>query len=153
MDTCDPCDPAVAAWWQEKAADVLANLPGPGGFLVKAASEGRPGPFTYGRTQADGANMLADTVAPVGSHIIWRCFVYNCHQYVPELADMYANLDTCPDEPVLFFHHLPYQYVLHSGKTVLQHIYDTPFEGAEDAARFYEQVVALKPYLDPAVYT
>lgn len=386
MDTCDPCDPAVAAWWKEKAADVWANLPGLGGFLVKADSEGRPGPFTYGRTQADGANMLADAVAPVGGHIIWRCFVYNCqqdwrdsktdracagynafmpldgqfrdnvtlqikngpmdfqvrepvspligglqhthimvefqiaqeytgqqrhvcylmpwfrqildfdmktrpqdstvaalirgagngmaavtntgndenwtghdlaaanlygfgrlsydpgldpsviadewlrltfgnnepvettlhrilmqswptyekytaplgvgwmvnpnyhygpnvdgyeysrwgcyhrasfdgigidrtptgsdycHQYAPELADMYANLDTCPDDVVLFFHHLPYQYVLHSGKTVLQHIYDTHFEGAEDAARFYEQVVALKPYLDPAVY-
>ena len=80
MDTCDPCDPAVAAWWKEKAADVWANLPGLGGFLVKADSEGRPGPFTYGRTQADGANMLADAVAPVGGHIIWRCFVYNCQQ-------------------------------------------------------------------------
>lgn len=386
MDTCDPCDPAVAAWWKEKAADVWANLPGLGGFLVKADSEGRPGPFTYNRTQADGANMLADAVAPFGGHIVWRCFVYNCqqdwrdtkidracagynafmpldgqfrdnvtlqikngpmdfqvrepvspligglkhthimvefqiaqeytgqqrhvcylmpwfrqvldfdlrtrpdnstvaalirgagngmaavtntgndenwtghdlaaanlygfgrlsfdptmspetiadewlrqtfgqnppvektlheilmqswptyekynaplgvgwmcnpnyhygpnvdgyeydrwgcyhrasfdgigidrtptgsdycHQYAPELAEMYANVDTCPDELILFFHHLPYSHVLKSGKTVLQHIYDTHFEGAEDAARFYDEVVALKPYLDPAVY-
>lgn len=386
MDTCDPCDPAVAAWWKEKAADVWANLPGLGGFLVKADSEGRPGPFTYNRTQADGANMLADAVAPFGGHIIWRCFVYNCqqdwrdtktdracagynafmpldgqfrdnvtlqikngpmdfqvrepvspligglqhthimvefqiaqeytgqqrhvcylmpwfreildtdlhtrpsestvaalirgagngmaavtntgnddnwtghdlaaanlygfgrlsydtglsaeaiadewlrltygknqpvekalhsilmrswptyekytaplgvgwmvnpsyhygpnvdgyeysrwgcyhrasfdgigidrtptgsdycHQYAPELAEMYANTDTCPEELILFFHHLPYDYRLKSGKTVLQHIYDTHFEGAEEAARFYDEIVALKPYLDKDVY-
>lgn len=386
MDSCDPCDPAVAGWWKEKAADVWANLPGLGGFLVKADSEGRPGPFTYNRTQADGANMLADAVAPFGGHIIWRCFVYNCqqdwrdtktdracagynafmpldgqfrdnvtlqikngpmdfqvrepvspligglqhthimvefqiaqeytgqqrhvcylmpwfrqildtdlytrpadstvaalirgagngmaavtntgnddnwtghdlaaanlygfgrlsydtnlapetiagewlrmtfgknppveqtlhsilmrswptyekytaplgvgwmvnpsyhygpnvdgyeysrwgcyhrasfdgigidrtptgsdycHQYAPELAEMYANTDTCPEELILFFHHLPYDYRLKSGKTVLQHIYDTHFEGAEEAARFYDEVVALKPYLDEEVY-
>lgn len=386
MDTCDPCDPAVAAWWKEKAADVWANLPGLGGFLVKADSEGRPGPFTYDRTQADGANMLADAVAPFGGHIIWRCFVYNCqqdwrdtktdracagynafmpldgqfrdnvtlqikngpmdfqvrepvspligglqhthimvefqiaqeytgqqrhvcylmpwfrqildtdlrtrpsnstvaalirgagngmaavtntgnddnwtghdlaaanlygfgrlsydttldpediadewlrmtfgknppventlhsilmrswptyekytaplgvgwmvnpnyhygpnvdgyeysrwgcyhrasfdgigidrtptgsdycHQYAPELAEMFANLETCPEELILFFHHLPYDYRLKSGKTVLQHIYDTHFEGAEEAARFYDEIVSLKPYLDADVY-
>lgn len=386
LDTCDPCDPAVAAWWKEKAADVWANLPGLGGFLVKADSEGRPGPFTYDRTQADGANMLADAVAPCGGHIIWRCFVYNCqqdwrdtkidracagynafmpldgqfrdnvtlqikngpmdfqvrepvspligglkhthimvefqiaqeytgqqrhvcylmpwfrqildtdlrtrpengtvaalirgagngmaavtntgndenwtghdlaaanlygfgrlcyetdldpaaianewlrltfgcnppveqtlhsilmrswpayekytaplgvgwmvnpnyhygpnvdgyeysrwgcyhrasfdgigidrtptgsdycHQYAPELAEMYANTDTCPEELILFFHHLPYDYRLKTGKTVLQHIYDTHFEGAEEAARFYDEFVALKPYLDQTVF-
>ena len=64
MDSADPCDPAVAKWWADKAQEVWANLPGLGGFLVKADSEGRPGPFTYGRNQADGANMLADAVAP-----------------------------------------------------------------------------------------
>jgi alpha-glucuronidase len=75
-----------------------------------------------------------------------------CHQYAPELAEMYAHVETCPEELLLFFHHMPYSYVLKSGKTILQHIYDTHFEGAEDAARFYDEVVALKPYLDPAVY-
>ena len=387
MDSADPCDPTVARWWADKAKEVWANLPGLGGFLVKADSEGRPGPFTYGRNQADGANMLADAVAPCGGHIVWRCFVYNCqqdwrdtkidraragydyfmpldgtfrdnvtlqikngpmdfqvrepvspligglqhthiavefqiaqeytgqqrhvcylmpwfrqildfdmrtrpngdahvrtliqgagngmvavtntgndenwtghdlaaanlygfgrlsydttldpaviadewlrltfgqnepvektlhrilmqswptyekynaplgvgwmvnpnyhygpnvdgyeysrwgcyhrasfdgigidgsptgsdycHQYAPELAEMYAHVETCPEELLLFFHHMPYSYVLKSGKTILQHIYDTHFEGAEDAARFYDEVVALKPYLDPAVY-
>ena len=61
-------------------AEVFARVPKLGGFLVKADSEGRPGPFTYGRTQADGANMLADIVKPYGALIIWRCFVYNCTQ-------------------------------------------------------------------------
>ena len=74
------------------------------------------------------------------------------HQYAPELAEKFSNVETCPEELILFFHHLPYNYKLKSGKTVLQHIYDTHFEGAEDAARFYDQIVALKPYLDPAVY-
>lgn len=76
----DPCDPEVQRWWKEKAAEIWQALPGFGGFLVKADSEGRPGPFTYGRTHADGANMLADAVAPFGGIIIWRCFVYNCRQ-------------------------------------------------------------------------
>ena len=387
MDSADPCDPAVAKWWADKAQEVWANLPGLGGFLVKADSEGRPGPFTYGRNQADGANMLADAVAPCGGHIVWRCFVYNCqqdwrntkidraragydyfmpldgtfrdnvtlqikngpmdfqvrepvspligglqhthiavefqiaqeytgqqrhvcylmpwfrqildfdmhtrpngdahvraliqgagngmvavtntgndenwtghdlaaanlygfgrlsydttldpaviagewlrltfgnnepvektlhrilmqswptyekynaplgvgwmvnpnyhygpnvdgyeysrwgcyhrasfdgigidrsptgsdycHQYAPELAEMYANVETCPEELLLFFHHMPFNYVLKRGQTILQHIYDTHFAGAADAARFYDEVVTLKPYLDPAVY-
>lgn len=76
----DPLDPQVIAWWQKKMAEVFAKIPNLGGFLVKADSEGRPGPFTYGRTQADGANMLADIVKPYGGIIIWRCFVYNCTQ-------------------------------------------------------------------------
>lgn len=76
----DPCDPSVKVWWMNKAREIWQELPGFGGFLVKADSEGRPGPFTYGRTHADGANMLADAVAPYGGKIIWRCFVYNCRQ-------------------------------------------------------------------------
>ena len=76
----DPCNPDVQVWWKQKAREIWENLPGFGGFLVKADSEGRPGPFTYGRTHADGANMLADAVAPFGGKIIWRCFVYNCRQ-------------------------------------------------------------------------
>ena len=88
--------------------------------------------------------MALALTAPTGSDY--------CHQYAPELAEMYANVETCPEELLLFFHHMPYNYVLKSGKTILQHIYDTHFEGAEDAARFYDEVVTLKPYLDPAVY-
>lgn len=80
MTLSDPCDGAVQAWWKQKAAEIWGNLPGFGGFLVKADSEGSPGPFAYGRNHADGANMLADAVAPYGGKIIWRCFVYNCQQ-------------------------------------------------------------------------
>lgn len=80
LEVCDPLDEKVIGWWKEKAKEVFGKLPHLGGFLVKADSEGRPGPFTYGRTQADGANMLGDVVAPYGGIIIWRCFVYNCTQ-------------------------------------------------------------------------
>lgn len=80
MDSADPLNPEVISWWEKKIAEVYKNIPNLGGFLVKADSEGRPGPFTYGRTQADGANMLADIIKPYGGLIIWRCFVYNCRQ-------------------------------------------------------------------------
>lgn len=79
-ESADPLNEAVIAWWKEKMEEVFTRIPNLGGFLVKADSEGRPGPFTYGRTQADGANMLADIVKPYGGIIIWRCFVYNCTQ-------------------------------------------------------------------------
>ena len=80
LETCDPLDEKVISWWRDKSKEVFEKLPEIGGFLVKADSEGRPGPFTYGRTQADGANMLADAVKPYDGIIIWRCFVYNCTQ-------------------------------------------------------------------------
>jgi alpha-glucuronidase len=80
LDSADPLDERVIAWWKEKMKECFAKIPNLGGFLVKADSEGRPGPFTYGRTQADGANMLAEAVRPYGGIIIWRCFVYNCKQ-------------------------------------------------------------------------
>lgn len=79
-NSADPLDQEVIKWWEHKIAEVYAKIPNLGGFLVKADSEGRPGPFTYGRTQADGANMLADIIKPYGGIIIWRCFVYNCQQ-------------------------------------------------------------------------
>ncbi|MCR5777119.1 MAG: alpha-glucuronidase [Lachnospiraceae bacterium] len=80
INSADPLDERVAEWWKEKTAEVYSKIPNLGGFLVKADSEGRPGPMTYGRAQSDGANMLAAAIEPFGGKIIWRCFVYNCQQ-------------------------------------------------------------------------
>ena len=80
LNSADPLDENVREWWSRQMEDVFTGIPNFGGFLVKADSEGRPGPFTYGRTHADGANMLADAAAPYNGTIIWRCFVYNCQQ-------------------------------------------------------------------------
>lgn len=74
--TADPLDEAVQAWWRQKVAEIYALIPDFGGFLVKANSEGEPGPMDYGRTHADGANMLADALAPWGGIVMWRAFVY-----------------------------------------------------------------------------
>jgi alpha-glucuronidase len=75
-DTADPLDPRVAAWWKAKADEIYGLIPDFGGFLVKANSEGLPGPQDFGRTHADGANMLADALAPHGGVVMWRAFVY-----------------------------------------------------------------------------
>ncbi|WEK53026.1 MAG: alpha-glucuronidase family glycosyl hydrolase [Candidatus Cohnella colombiensis] len=80
LDTADPLMPEVSSWWNDATKDIYRYIPDFGGFLVKADSEFRPGPFTYGRTHADGANMLADALQPFGGEVIWRCFVYNCMQ-------------------------------------------------------------------------
>jgi len=80
MDTSDPLDKDVRAWWKKQLAEVYEVIPDFGGVVVKADSEGRPGPFTYGRTHADGANMLAEALAPFGGLVFWRCFVYNHQQ-------------------------------------------------------------------------
>ncbi len=80
LATADPLDPQVRMWWKEKADEIYSLIPDFGGFLIKADSEFRPGPFTYGRTHADGANMLAEALEPHGGLVIWRCFVYNCMQ-------------------------------------------------------------------------
>ncbi|MCL2186207.1 MAG: alpha-glucuronidase [Treponema sp.] len=80
LATADPLDPAVLKWWKDRAAIIYKYIPDLAGFIVKADSEGEPGPFQYNRTHADGANMLADAVKPFGGEIIWRCFVYNCKQ-------------------------------------------------------------------------
>ena len=96
IPTADPLDPAVGAWWRETARRVYAAIPDLAGFLVKADSEGRPGPFTYGRNHAEGANMLAEAVAPFGGVIVWRCFVYNCRQ---------DWRDTSTDRPMAAWQH------------------------------------------------
>jgi alpha-glucuronidase len=77
LTTADPLDPAVRAWWKAKADEIYSLIPDFGGFLIKANSEGQPGPQDYHRTHADGANMLADAVAPHGGIIMWRAFVYS----------------------------------------------------------------------------
>jgi alpha-glucuronidase len=77
LATADPRDPAVQRWWKAKADEIYALIPDFGGFLVKANSEGQPGPQDYGRSHADGANMLADAVAPHGGIVMWRAFVYS----------------------------------------------------------------------------
>ncbi len=77
LKTADPLDPAVVSWWKAKADEIYRYIPDFGGFLVKANSEGQPGPQQYKRTHADGANVLADAVAPHGGIVMWRAFVYD----------------------------------------------------------------------------
>ena len=94
--TADPLDKKVQQWWKKKAKEIYATIPDFGGFLVKANSEGQPGPGDYHRTHADGANMLADAVKPYGGIIMWRSFVYGANhkgedrvkQAVSEFKDM-----------------------------------------------------------------
>ena len=76
LKTADPLNPRVKAWWKAKAREIYKLIPDFGGFLVKANSEGQPGPFDYNRTHADGANMLADALQPFGGIVMWRSFVY-----------------------------------------------------------------------------
>jgi alpha-glucuronidase len=77
LKSADPLDRRVSAWWKAKADEIYRYVPDFGGFLVKANSEGQPGPQDYGRSHADGANMLADALAPHGGAVIWRAFVYS----------------------------------------------------------------------------
>jgi alpha-glucuronidase len=77
LATADPLDKGVADWWKAKASEIYKVIPDFGGFLVKANSEGQPGPKDYGRTHAEGANVLADALAPHGGNVIWRAFIYD----------------------------------------------------------------------------
>lgn len=76
LTTADPLDPEVASWWKNKTKEIYDLIPDFGGFLVKADSEGQPGPYLYKRDHADGANMLAEALEPFGGVLIWRAFVY-----------------------------------------------------------------------------
>ncbi|WP_372192159.1 alpha-glucuronidase family glycosyl hydrolase [Xanthomonas axonopodis pv. desmodiigangetici] len=80
LKTADPLDPQVRRWWRDTADAIYARIPDFGGFLVKANSEGQPGPQDYGRSHADGANLLADALAPHGGVVMWRAFVYSHEQ-------------------------------------------------------------------------
>ena len=77
LDTADPLDPDVQNWWNEKVEEIYSYIPDFGGFLVKANSEGQPGPQDYNRSHADGANMLADALKPFNGIVMWRAFVYS----------------------------------------------------------------------------
>ena len=97
IKTADPLNAQVKAWWKAKAKEIYAEIPDFGGFLVKANSEGQPGPFDYHRTHADGANMLADAVKPFGGIIMWRSFVYGAahagEDRVKPAVSEFAGLD------------------------------------------------------------
>jgi len=96
LKTADPLDPAVAAWWRARADEIYRLIPDFGGFLVKANSEGQPGPWDYGRTHAQGANVLAAAVAPYGGIVLWRAFVYsaeNKEDRVKQAYDEFQPLD------------------------------------------------------------
>lgn len=117
--TSDPLDEQVQAWWKERAAIVYRHIPDLAGFVVKADSEHRPGPFTYGRNHAEGANMLARALKPFGGQLVWRCFVYNCMQDWRDTAtdrpkaayDHYAWLDgQFDDNVILQVKHGPYDF-------------------------------------------
>ena len=92
LKTADPLDLGVAAWWKEKADEIYLLIPDFGGFVVKANSEGQPGPRTYNRTHADGANMLAAAVASHGGVVMWRAFVYDMKPGYDRAGAAYENL-------------------------------------------------------------
>ncbi len=120
FDSADPALPEVRQWWKDKVAELYEHIPDFGGFLVKANSEGMPGPQDYGRTHAEGANMLAEALEPYGGIVIWRSFVYDPNtdtdrvkraflEFVPQDGDFLTNvfvqpkngpLDFQPREPV-----------------------------------------------------
>ena len=91
LETADPLDPAVQQWWQGKADEIYRLVPDFGGFLVKANSEGQPGPQNYGRSHADGANMLADALAPHGGVVMWRAFVYSAEDAGDRARQAYSE--------------------------------------------------------------
>ncbi|HKL98668.1 MAG TPA: alpha-glucuronidase family glycosyl hydrolase [Mobilitalea sp.] len=109
LPTADPLDGEVADWWMGCVNNIYKKIPSFGGFLIKADSEGRPGPFTYNRTHADGANVLAKAIKPHGGLLVWRCFVYNCKQdwkdYKTDRAraayDNFIDLDGLFDDNVI----------------------------------------------------
>ena len=92
LPTADPLDPSVIEWWKQKADEIYKLIPDFGGFLVKANSEGQPGPGTYNRTHADGANMLAAALAPHRGIVMWRAFVYDMKPGYDRAGAAYENL-------------------------------------------------------------
>jgi len=96
LGTADPLDPAVRQWWQAKVDEIYRLIPDFGGFLVKAGTEGQPGPVDYHRTHADGANVLADALAPHQGVVMWRAFVYSDKVLADRVAqayDVFKSLD------------------------------------------------------------
>ena len=91
LATADPLDPKVQQWWQDKADEIYRIIPDFGGLLVKANSEGQPGPQDYGRTHAQGANLLARALAPHGGVVMWRAFVYSHEQPTDRAKQAYSE--------------------------------------------------------------
>ncbi len=91
LKTADPLDKKVIEWWKNKAKEIYEMIPDFGGFLVKANSEGQPGPQNYGRNHVDGANLLADAVAPYGGIVMWRAFVYSEDDPTDRAKQAYAE--------------------------------------------------------------
>ena len=119
LATADPLDEEVRAWWKSTAENVYRHIPDLAGFLVKADSENRPGPHTYGRSHAEGANMLAEALRPWGGVVVWRAFVYNCHQDWrdrktdrPKAAwDLYREMDgSFAENVILQVKHGPFDF-------------------------------------------
>lgn len=118
VPTADPLDERVRAWWMAQTDKVYQAVPDLAGFLVKADSEGRPGPFTYGRNHAEGANMLARALKPHGGVLVWRCFVYNCQQDWRDLST---------DRPKAAYEHYAYLDGQFADNVILQ-IKNGPFD-------------------------
>jgi alpha-glucuronidase len=91
LKTADPYDTEVIAWWKEKTKEIYKSIPNFGGFVVKANSEGQPGPQNYNRNHVDGANMLADALQPFGGIVMWRAFVYSEHDASDRAKQAYAE--------------------------------------------------------------
>lgn len=89
LKTADPLDPEVRQWWKDKAKEIYEYIPDFGGFLVKANSEGQPGPQDYKRTHADGANMMAEALEPFGGVVMWRAFVYHNSRHIDRAINAY----------------------------------------------------------------
>ncbi len=105
LNTADPLNPKVRKWWKQKVKEIYNLIPDFGGFLVKANSEGQPGPFDYGRTHADGANMLAEALKSYGGIVMWRSFVYGAahkgEDRVKQAVSEFAPLDGAFAENVI----------------------------------------------------
>ncbi len=91
LETADPLDTRVIQWWKDKTAEIYKSIPDFGGFLVKANSEGQPGPQNYDRNHVDGANMMAEALAPFGGIVMWRAFVYSEHDANDRAKQAYAE--------------------------------------------------------------
>lgn len=89
LPTADPADPRVRQWWKDKVKEIYQLIPDFGGFLVKANSEGQPGPQDYGHTHADGANMMAEALEPYGGIVFWRAFVYHNERHIDRVVNGY----------------------------------------------------------------
>ena len=98
LPTADPEDPAVRDWWQSKVTEIYNAIPDFGGFLVKANSEGQPGPQDYGRSHADGANMLAGALEPYGGNVMWRAFVYSADDREDRVKQAYREFTALDGE-------------------------------------------------------